>query len=121
MKKKILIADDLAASRELIRMALEAENYDIVEASDGAEALEKARCDTPDLILLDLHMPSLDGFSVIHEIRLDSRFAATPIVALTASAMHGDRERALEAGFTDYIAKPIRLAVLRAEIARLLQ
>lgn len=119
--KKILIADDLAASRELIRTVLDAEGYDIVEASDGAEALDKARYITPDLILLDLHMPSMDGFSVVHELRLDTRFAATPIVALTASAMQGDRERALKAGFTDYIAKPIRIAVLRAEVARLLQ
>lgn len=121
MKKRILIADDLATSRELIRTVLECEGYDIVEASDGAEAVAKAREYTPDLILLDLQMPLLDGFDVVRTLRSDLQFAMVPVVALTASAMHGDREKALEAGFTGYIAKPVRVAVLRTEVARLLQ
>ncbi len=119
--RKILIADDRAPSRELIREILEISGYEVVEACDGGEALEKARELTPDLILLDIEMPTLGGFDVIRQLRTDPRFAVTPIVALTASAMQGDREKALQAGFTGYISKPVRLAALRAEVARLLQ
>ena len=116
----VLVADDSAASRELIRTILERDAYNVVEAVDGCEALRKAREIQPDLILLDIQMPSLDGFGVIGMLRADPMFAATPVVAITASAMHGDRERALAAGFTSYITKPVRLAVLRTELARLL-
>ena len=121
VKKKILIADDIEASRELIGTVLDSAGYEVIEASNGAEALEKAVQVLPDLILLDLQMPSLDGFRVIGELRLDARFLTTPVVALTASAMQGDREKALAAGFTAYIAKPVRIAGLRAEVARLLR
>ncbi len=70
----------------------------------------------PDLIILDIHMPGLDGFGVIEKLRKLDQFAATPIIALTASAMMGDRERAMAAGFTGYLTKPIRLGALRAEV-----
>ncbi|HME08794.1 MAG TPA: response regulator [Bryobacteraceae bacterium] len=118
--KKILIADDKASSRELIRTVLEQSGHSVVEAIDGKEALRKADESLPDLILLDLHMPRLDGVGTLQELRRDQRFAATPIVALTASAMQGDRERALSAGFTGYIAKPIGLKALRNEVNRFL-
>ena len=121
MKKKILIADDQAPSRELLRIILESEGYDVVEACDGAEAVVKTRQQPPDLILLDLQMPVLNGFEVVRILRSELQLARIPVVALTASAMHGDREKALEAGFTGYIAKPVRVAVLRTEVARLLQ
>ena len=119
--KKILIADDRAPSRELIREILEMAGYQVAEAPDGAQALEMAQQLSPDLILLDIEMPALNGFGVIEKLREDPRFAATPVVALTASAMQGDREKALQAGFTGYISKPVRLAALRAEVARLLR
>lgn len=119
--KKILIADDKATSRELVRTVLERDGYEVVEAADGEEAVEKAREAHPDLIILDLHMPRLDGFSTISTLRQDEQFAETPVVALTASAMMGDRERAIAAGFTGYITKPIGLNVLRKEIERLLR
>jgi CheY-like chemotaxis protein len=119
--KRILIADDRPPSRELIREILEMAGYEVVEAADGAEALEMARRLSPDLILLDIEMPALSGFRVVEELRKDARFAATPVVALTAGAMQGDREKALQAGFTGYISKPVRLAALRAEMARLLR
>jgi CheY-like chemotaxis protein len=118
--KTVLIADDKATSRELVRTVLESSGYTVVEAGDGDEALERAREARPDLIILDLHMPALDGFGVVRELRLDPQFAATPVLALTASAMQGDRERALAAGFTSYISKPISLKTLRSEIERLL-
>jgi len=119
--KRILIADDKATSRELVRIVLEKDGYAVAEAADGIEALHHAREWKPDLIILDLHMPGLDGFGVIREIRRDEQLAALPVMALTASAMQGDRERALAAGFTGYIAKPIPLKTLRKEVERLLQ
>jgi CheY-like chemotaxis protein len=119
--KTVLIADDRATGRELVRAALEKGGFHMIEASDGLEALSIAREKRPDLIILDLHMPGLDGFGVVRELRRDALFAATPVVALTASAMQGDRDRAISAGFTGYITKPIHLAALRSEIERLLK
>ncbi len=118
--KTVLIADDRATSRELVRTVLENSGYSVTEASDGVEALRSARELKPDLIILDLHMPRLDGFGVIREIRRDLILSATPVMALTASAMQGDRERALSAGFTGFVAKPIQLSALRSEVERLL-
>jgi CheY-like chemotaxis protein len=118
--KKILIADDKASSRELVRTVLERAGYEVTEAADGAEAVALARATGPDLVLLDLHMPVLDGFGAMGQLRAEPRFAATPVVALTASAMDGDREHAMTAGFSGYITKPIRLAALRAEVRRLI-
>jgi len=119
--KKILVADDKATGRELVRTVLEKAGFDVIEASDGLEALHSAREHHPDLIILDLHMPGLDGFGVIQELRRDSQFVSTPVMALTASAMQGDRERALSVGFTGYVTKPIRLGALRGEVERLLK
>jgi len=118
--KKILVADDRATSRELVRVALEHSGYLVYEACDGEQALTSARDLRPDLIILDLHMPGLDGFGVVKEIRNDATLAVTPVMALTASAMQGDRERALASGFSSYLAKPIQLGNLRKEVARLL-
>ena len=118
--KKVLVADDRETGRELVRTVLENSGYQVIEASDGMEAVTQARQVRPDLIILDIHMPGLDGFQVIEVLRREEGFAAIPIIALTASAMMGDRERAMEAGFTGYITKPIRLDALRAEVERLL-
>jgi CheY-like chemotaxis protein len=118
--KRILIADDRASSRELVRTMLEHSGYEVIEAADGAEAVEKARESHPQLILLDLQMPGLDGFAVIERLRSEVCFAATPVVAVTASAMPSDGAKVLAAGFSGYITKPIRLAKLRSEVARLL-
>ncbi len=118
--KKVLVADDKATGRELVRTILENTGYEVHEAANGAEAVDQARTVRPDLIILDIHMPEMDGFGVVAELRRDPAFASTPIIALTASAMMGDRERAIAAGFTGYITKPIRLTALRAEVERLL-
>lgn len=117
---RVLIVDDKATGRELVRTVLEGRGYEVFEACDGIEALEAAYRVRPHLIILDLHMPGIDGFGVIRELRLDNRFAEIPVVALTASAMQGDRQRALSAGFTGYITKPVSLRALRAEVERLL-
>lgn len=119
--KKILIADDKATSRELLRTVLERQGYAITEAADGEEALQKALAELPDLILLDLQMPRRSGYEVLSELRKDPRHAELPIIAITASAMQGDREKALAAGFTGYMAKPVPLVHLRQEVKRLLE
>jgi two-component system cell cycle response regulator DivK len=118
--KRILIAEDKATSRELLRTVLEKQGYAVIEAADGEQALQQARADVPDLILLDLQMPLRSGFDVVSELRQDSRFTDVPIVAVTASAMQGDREKALVAGFSGYLTKPLSLSTLREEIRRLL-
>lgn len=117
----ILIADDNAPARELLRTVLEGCGYRVLEAANGSEALLAAREAHPDLVILDLHMPEVDGFGVLGELRGDGAFAATPIIALTASAMPEDRLRVLEAGFTGFFTKPIRLASLRGEVQSLLR
>jgi two-component system, cell cycle response regulator DivK len=119
--KKVLVADDKATGRELVRTILENSGYEVFEASNGLEAVKQAHQLSPDLIILDIHMPGIDGFGVIEQLRREKHFAATPIIALTASAMMGDRERAMAAGFTGYITKPIGLKALRAEVTRLLR
>lgn len=119
--KKILVADDRAISRELVRSVLESCGYEVYEAADGVEALEQAHQVHPDVIILDLQMPRLDGFGVVSELRRDPAFDHVPVMALTASAMTGDRERALSSGFTGYVAKPIRVAALRGEVERMVE
>jgi CheY-like chemotaxis protein len=119
-KSLILIADDRPSSRELLRLVLERAGYAVIEAEDGQQALDKSRSDEPDLLLLDLQMPGLDGYGVLAALRSDPRFESLPVLALTASAMRGDRERILEAGFTDYLAKPAGPELVRETVARLL-
>jgi len=118
--KRILIADDKATSRELLRTVLERQGYAVTEAADGEEALQKALAEPPDLVLLDLQMPRRSGYEVLVELRKDPRHAEVPIIAITASVMQGDREKALAAGFTGYMAKPVALVHLREEVQRLL-
>jgi CheY-like chemotaxis protein len=119
--KRVLVADDKAEGRELVRTILESDGFEVHEAIDGMDAIVQARALHPDLVILDLHMPKMDGFAVVASLRRSIEFASTPVLALTASAMMGDRERALDAGFTGYVTKPIRLSALRAEVVRLLK
>jgi CheY-like chemotaxis protein len=119
--KRVLIVDDKATSREFLRTVLARQGYSVSEAVNGAEALQKVRAETPDLILLDLQMPVRNGYEVVSELRQDAAYATLPIIALTASAMQGDREKALAAGFTAYLTKPVMLARLREEVQRLLE
>ena len=118
--KRVLVAEDQPASLELLRTVLESAGYEVVEAVNGLDAVEKASSNSVDLVLLDLHMPKMDGFAVLAELRKNTTFQTVPIIALTASAMRGDRERALESGFSSYIAKPVDLALLRSELKRLI-
>ena len=118
--KRILIVEDNATSRELLRTVLEKQGYSILEARDGEEALQQLKQSKPDLVLLDIQIPIRNGYDVLKAIRGDESLAKLPVVALTASAMRGDREKALTAGFTGYIAKPVGPTQLRDEVRRLL-
>lgn len=118
--KRILIVEDKATSRELMRTVLEKQGYAVIEAENGEQGLDQARAQMPDLILLDLQMPLRNGYEMAAELRKDPRFASVPIVAVTASAMQGEREKALAAGFSGYLTKPLPLAKLREEVRRLL-
>jgi CheY-like chemotaxis protein len=104
----ILIADDYDDNRELLRLMLETEGYRIREARNGREALAAAREETPLLALIDLSMPTLDGWGLLREMRADERTRSVPCVAVTAFAANQDRQRALAAGFDAYISKPFR-------------
>ena len=118
--RTILVADDNPVSRSLIREVLEPCNYRVIEACDGPDALQKIVETAPDLVLLDIQMPGLDGFEVVQQLRRDPRFASLLVAALTAYAMRGDREKALAAGFDDYITKPVRAGALRTHLDNLL-
>lgn len=111
--KKILVAEDDQPSRELIREILETCGYQVLEARDGREALQRVEETAPDLVLLDIQMPAMDGSAVLRQLRQDSRFASLPVVAVTAYAMRGDREKALAAGFDAYLTKPLNAAALK--------
>ncbi len=113
---KVLVVDDNRPSRDLIVDILRPLALEVAEAPDGATALAAARGMRPDLVILDLTMPGMDGFAVLSELRHDPDFAATPVLAVTANAMPGERSKALAAGFSDFMTKPVRSAELRGRV-----
>jgi two-component system cell cycle response regulator DivK len=117
---KILIAEDNPVNRELLRELLEMRGHTVAEASDGEEALRIIEQTQPHLVLLDIGMPLLDGFGVIRKIRENPRFASMPVVAVTAYAMQGDREKILSSKFDGYLSKPVDARSLTQELDRLL-
>ncbi len=106
MRHTILVADDDAIVRALVRATLSSAGYDVLEAADGAEALRLVRSARPDLIVLDLMMPSRSGLDVLRELKADTERAAIPVVMLTARTQEGDRKAAAEAGADCFLAKP---------------
>jgi len=117
---KILIAEDNPVNRELLRELLEMRGHTVAEACDGEEALGMIEQSQPDLVLLDIGMPLLDGFGVIRKIRENPRFASMPVVAVTAYAMQGDREKILSSKFDGYLSKPVDARSLVQELDRVL-
>lgn len=107
MKGKILVIEDNAQNLYLIRYILEDCGYEVYSALDGKEGIESAASLLPDLILLDIQLPTMDGYTVARHLRQNPDLADAPIVAVTSYAMPGDREKAMEAGCTGYIEKPI--------------
>ena len=118
--KTVLIADDNLASRELLKDALEASGFRLLEASDGREALDTIRTEAPDLVLLDIQMPLLDGFAVFRAARELNPPSNARFIALTAFAMESDQRRIGAAGFDGYFAKPISISDVRKQVQRML-
>ncbi|MBI4518338.1 MAG: response regulator [Deltaproteobacteria bacterium] len=118
MPKKILVVEDDADNRRIVTKVLTVEGYAVVEAIDGNQALEKARAEHPDLILMDLALPNMDGWEATRQIKADRTLQDIPVVALTAFAMRGDEEQARAAGCDDYIPKPARPMVIRAIVKK---
>ena len=116
----VLIAEDNATNRELLRELLSMRGHFVIEACNGQEALEMLEQTRPDVLLLDLGMPVLDGFGVIRKIRENPRLATLPVLAVTAYAMQGDREKIMKSGFSGYISKPVNARSLAEELERLL-
>lgn len=116
LRKKILIVDDNEDSRDLVTKVLKQSDYQIVQAVDGEEALAKVVSEKPDLILMDRSLPKMDGLEVTKRLKSNAATNKIPIVALTAHAMRGDREKALAAGCEGYIPKPINVRTLAEQI-----
>lgn len=121
MRKTILLVEDNPATVDVMQKELEFLGYDCIVARDGAEAVEKALSHLPDLIIMDIALPKLDGLKACSMIRQNPKSRGTPILAATAKAMPGDREKCLEAGCDDYIAKPFTHRELGAAIRKLLK
>lgn len=119
MSTSILICDDYEDNRELLRLMLMTDGHATCEARNGRECVVMAIEEQPDLILVDLSMPELDGWGVLRELRADERTRRIPCIAVSASATAG-RETALERGFNDYLSKPFRKQDLLGMVARLL-
>ncbi|MFC1959241.1 response regulator [Chloroflexota bacterium] len=117
---RILIVEDNPDNRTLITDILEAMDYTVVEAIDGEQGVAKAIQEQPDLILMDLSLPQMDGWTATGHIKANNDLQAIPIIALTAHAMVGDREKAIAAGCDDYITKPIDLNELKSKLAQYL-
>ena len=120
MKEKILIVEDNPQNMRLMEMTLRAKNYALLRATDGEEALDMARRERPDLIIMDVRLPRMSGLEVTRKLREDPAFSHTPIIGVTAHAMKGDREKVLEAGCDAYLSKPINTRELPEVVAEML-
>lgn len=120
MPRTILVVEDNADNMTLITDVLQSLDYAVLQAHDGEEGVQMAQRDAPDLILMDLSLPRLDGWEATRQIKSNPTVQDIPVVALTAHAMMGDRERAIEAGCDDYISKPINLRELASKLENLL-
>jgi CheY-like chemotaxis protein len=117
---KILLVEDNEMNRDMLSRRLGRKGFEVVIATDGAQGVEMARSEAPDLILMDMSLPVLDGWEATRRLKADAELARIPVIALTAHAMAGDREKALEAGCDDYDTKPIELPRLLGKIEALM-
>lgn len=120
-RKKILIVDDNQDSRELVIKVLKRYDYELLEAVDGEDALNKIIAEKPDLVLMDISMPKIDGHELTRRVKSRDDLKDIIIIALTAHAMKGDKEKALAAGCSDYITKPINIREFREQVTKYLQ
>ncbi len=117
---KILLVEDNEMNRDMLSRRLLKKGYELVMAVDGEQGIEMARAEAPDLILMDISLPGLDGWEATRRLKAMPETQAIPIIALTAHAMAGDREKCLEAGCNDYDTKPVELPRLLGKIQELL-
>ena len=110
--ERVLIVEDNEKNMKLVRDVLQATGYSTLEATTGEEAIELALSQAPALVLMDVQLPGIDGVGALERLRQNERTASIPVLALTAQAMSGDRERFLEAGFDGYLAKPVDVGAL---------
>jgi len=118
--KKVLVVEDVDFNRELIVQLLE-DKYEVIEAVNGQQGVELAERERPELILMDLSLPVMDGWEATRRLKANADLRAIPIIALTAHAMKGDKEKALAAGCDDYLVKPLDEDELMARIAKYLK
>ena len=109
---QILVVEDNEMNMKLLRDVLYATGYRTLEAKTGAEAVELASANVPDLVLMDIQLPDFDGVQALHRLRANQRTAAIPVLAVTAQAMQGDRQQFLAAGFDGYVSKPVNVREL---------
>jgi two-component system cell cycle response regulator DivK len=112
MNRRVLVVEDNEKNMKLFRDVLQARGYETFEAGTGDDAIELATEHVPDLVLMDIELPGTDGVEALGRLRADDRTASIPVLALTAQAMHGDRERFLAAGFDGYMSKPVDVLAL---------
>ncbi len=118
---KILLVEDNEMNRDMLQRRLERKGYQVVTAVDGRQGISMAQTGSPDLILMDLSLPEIDGWEATRRLKADALTRSIPVIALTAHAMSGDKEKALEAGSDDYDTKPIELPRLLGKIEALLK
>ena len=116
MSKKILVVEDTEDNRRILRDLLSMAGYDMIEAHDGAEGVAQASEHRPDLILMDIQMPVMDGYEATRRIKADPALKSIPVIAVTSYALSGDEEKARNAGCDDYVAKPFSPRQLLAKI-----
>ena len=117
---KILVVEDNEMNRDMLSRRLVRKKYEVLVAVDGRESVEMARSETPDLILMDMSLPVMDGWEATRQLKASPETQVIPIIALTAHAMSGDREKAMEAGCDDYDTKPIELPRLLGKMEAVL-
>jgi two-component system cell cycle response regulator DivK len=118
---KVLYIEDNMTNRLLVKRILMVEDHEVLEAENGMEGIELARTELPDLILVDINMPDMDGYEVTTRLRQIPELDQVPIVALTANVLRGDRERSLEAGCDGYIQKPLDVDMLPTQVETFLR
>ena len=118
---RILLVEDSEMNWDMLSRRLQRKGYEVLVATDGRQGVEMARSETPDLILMDMSLPVMDGWEATRQIKASPETQAIPVIALTAHAMAGDREQALEAGCDDYDTKPIDFRRLLQKIQVLLE
>jgi CheY-like chemotaxis protein len=118
---RILIVEDNEENRDALSRRLKRRGYDVVIAVDGLQGVAMAKSERPDLILMDMNLPELDGWEATRQVKAATETSAIPVVALTAHALSGDKERALAAGCTDYHTKPVELPRLLEQIEAILR